>query len=648
MEDLPKRTIFKYPIVIGIFVFVFIFMLSQYLSYQRFLLLQMNQNIEVAKHASEIDERLQIVLNQNFSTTKTLGFIVEKFGVPTDFDSIADILLSTNPYVDVLELVNGTGEITHAYPYDGNEVIGLNILQDSIAKTGAVTTIQRKNYFMAGPIFLNQGGVGFVSRTPIYKNGVFSGFSAAVLKLPTLLNAIQIDSLQKGGFSYQLSKINLSPNKKEEIFYSSKRFVPSEAYVHTLQTPDAEWSLKVVSNDNITFWAVSPYSIAGFLLSIFIAFLAWQFFRLPQYLSKIVAQKTLLLKESTYKFKTLVEQATDGIFLTTGTGRLLEVNLKGADMLGYTVDELVGLSLTDIYDQEDIKANPIKLEELKNGKPIIHERCMVRKDGTRFYAEITAKMLDNTNLLGIARDITERKEARRILEEKNKELEKTNAELNHFVYSASHELRAPLSSVLGLLEIIKMDEDKPQLLEKLDMMDTAIQNLDSFISDIIQYSRNRNVEIVGELINFDKLVQDSLASLWYLKNRSEIAITVKIDEEIPFVSDRKRVSVILNNLISNAIKYHNLSQADPTIGLTIKTNSSYATVKVEDNGIGIAQEHIDKIFDMFYRVPSKVMGSGIGLFIVSEILNKLDGEFTIESKPKQGTVFLITIPNQNI
>ncbi|MGB3144640.1 MAG: HAMP domain-containing sensor histidine kinase, partial [Maribacter sp.] len=185
-------------------------------------------------------------------------------------------------------------------------------------------------------------------------------------------------------------------------------------------------------------------------------------------------------------------------------------------------------------------------------------------------------------------------------------------------------------------------------LEKLDMMDTAIQNLDSFISDIIQYSRNRNVEIVGELINFDKLVQESLASLWYLQNRSEIAITVKIDEEIPFVSDRKRVSVILNNLISNAIKYHNLSQADPTIGLTIKTNSSYATIKVEDNGTGIAQEHIDKIFDMFYRVPSKVMGSGIGLFIVSEILNKLDGEFTIESKPKQGTVFLITIPNQNI
>lgn len=647
MDFQQNRTIFKYPKLIGVIVFLFILILSQYLSYQRYLLLQINQNIEVAKHASEIDERLQLVLNQSLATTETLGFIVEKYGVPTDFDSIAHILLSTNPYVDVLELVNGSGEITHAYPSAGNEVIGLNILEDSIAKTGALTTIQRKNYFMAGPIYLNQGGVGFVSRSPIYKKKLFSGFSAAVLKLPTLLNAIQIDSLQKGAFSYQLSKIVSSPKNHEEIFYSSKRFVPSEAYVHALRIPDAEWSLKVVSNDTINYSAVAPYSIAGFLLSVFLAFLTWQFFRIPSYLSNIVDQKTLLLKETTYKFKTLVEQASDGIFLTSATGRLLEVNVKGADMLGYTIKELVGLSLVDIYDEEDIKANPIKFKELKNGDVIIHERVMVRKDGTRFYAEITAKMLSNTNLLGIARDITERKEARELLEEKNKELEKTNAELNQFVYSASHELRAPLCSILGLLEIIKMEENKPELLDKLNMMATAIQNLDGFINDIIQYSRNRNVDINGELIGFDALIEESLTSLWYLENRSEIAISVKVDNEIPFVSDRKRVSVLLNNLISNAIKYHNLNQEEPFIAITIKTHLSHVSIEVKDNGNGIAEEHKDKIFDMFYRIPSKVMGSGIGLFIVAELLNKLDGTVTLDSRKDQGTVFKITIPNLN-
>ncbi len=642
-----KSDIFKNPLIMGTMVFILVLVLTQYLTYQQYNLLKVNENIEVAKHAGKIEDEFQQILNQSFTATSTLRFIVEKYGVPTDFDSIAQILLSTDDNIDALELVNSEGEITHAYPSDTKGLIGFNILQDSIGRAGALTTIKRKEFFTAGPLRLKQGGIGFVSRVPIFIKNSFSGFTTAIVKLPSLLNAIQIDSLQKGPFSYQLSKINL--DESEEIFFRSKKFAPlNNDFTYAINTRNAEWNLKVHLNEPIGYSAVAPYSILGIAFSILCGYLMWQFIRLPQQLSRLVHEKAALLKESNYKFKTLVEQATDGIFLTSATGHLLEVNLKGADMLGYAVNELVGLSLTDIYDREDIMKNPIKFKELANGDPIIHERLMVRKDGTRFYAEITAKMLANTNLLGIARDITERKEARIILEEKNQELEKTNAELNQFVYSASHELRAPLSSILGLLEIIKMDEDKPQLLEKLDMMDTAIQNLDSFISDIIQYSRNRNVEIVGELISFDKLAQDSLASLWYLKNRSEIAITVKIDEEIPFVSDRKRVSVILNNLISNAIKYHNLNQADPIIVLTIKTNSSNATIKVEDNGTGIAQEHIDKIFEMFYRVPSKVMGSGIGLFIVSEILNKLDGDFTIESKPNQGTVFFITIPNQNI
>ncbi|WP_419213172.1 ATP-binding protein [Maribacter sp. X9] len=643
---MPKKIIFKNPVLMGFLVFLFVLLLTQYLTYQHSHLLQMKENIEVAKHAVEIENKLENILSQSFSSTATLGFIVENYGVPKDFDSIARILLSSNKHVDALELVNSTGEITHVYPLETNQVIGFNILQDSIGKTGAFTAIERKGFFTAGPIPLKQGGEGFVSRVPIFREDSFLGFAAAIVKLPSLMNSIRLDSIQNGHFSYQLSKIN--KDNSEEIFFRSKKFERHKGYVHSITMNNAEWNLKVVSNKNIDYSTVALYSILGLLFSLLCGFIMWQFIRLPQYLSRVLHKKTKLLRESKYKFKTLVEQATDGIFLTSAEGLVLEVNLKGAEMLGYTINELIGLNLTDIYDKEDIIANPIKFKELENGRPIIHERLMVRKNGTRFYAEITAKMLDNGNLLGIGRDVTERKEAREILEEKNKELEKTNAELNQFVYSASHELRAPLSSVLGLLEIIKLEENEPQLIEKLDMMDMAIKNLDGFISDIIQYSRNRHVEVEGELIDFNSLVQESLASLWYLKNRNKIAIEVSVEDTVPFISDRKRVSVLLNNFISNAIKYHNLDGNAPYIDITIKTNADYATMEIKDNGPGIEKEHLDKIFNMFYRVPSRITGSGIGLFIVKEVLNKLKGDVTIESEPNQGTVFFVTIPNQKL
>ncbi|UWX54937.1 PAS domain S-box protein [Maribacter litopenaei] len=249
------------------------------------------------------------------------------------------------------------------------------------------------------------------------------------------------------------------------------------------------------------------------------------------------------------------------------------------------------------------------------------------------------------NYQGTAIDITQEKEAEVLLERQNQELKKTNSELDSFVYSASHELRAPLASLLGLVNIMKKEKRSDDSLLNLRMMENSITRLDEFIGDIVQYSRNKHIEVVPEKINFSALISRSLEDFWYLENTQKIKVIKNIEEGDPFFSDNKRVMVLLNNFISNAIKYHDMEKTSPSIWINIKTNQKEAIIRIEDNGTGIAKENQDKIYNMFYRTTSKVTGSGIGLFIVKEILDRLKGTVSLESTLNKGSVFTIKLPN---
>jgi len=238
----------------------------------------------------------------------------------------------------------------------------------------------------------------------------------------------------------------------------------------------------------------------------------------------------------------------------------------------------------------------------------------------------------------------DRKEAKERLEQHNKELLKTNAELDRFVYSASHELRAPIASLMGLLDLTITEEADPSKLKKLNMMQTAFQRLDNFIMDIINYSRNSRLKIDHEKIHFDQIIRNSLELLDYLPEREHIKINTHIDDKIEFYSDQKRISVLFNNFLSNAIKYHNLKQKEPYINIRVSVKKKGAYIEIEDNGTGIPPEFTDKIFDMFYRATERKSGSGLGLYITKETIENMGGKIRVESVVNKGTTFFVFLP----
>jgi signal transduction histidine kinase len=229
------------------------------------------------------------------------------------------------------------------------------------------------------------------------------------------------------------------------------------------------------------------------------------------------------------------------------------------------------------------------------------------------------------------------------------ELVKTNLELDRFVYSVSHDLRAPLTSLLGLTNLIEDDlsaSDDAQK-ERVAMMKKSIRRLDTFISDILDYSRNGRLAVSQDAINFEELVKETRENLKFMEGTDGYNLKVDIRQKNGFISDKKRLSVILNNLISNAIKYQDINKQSPYVKVNIKTDADKALLIIEDNGIGIAPKDHEKIFEMFYRASKLSNGSGLGMYIVKETLEKIHGTIQLESEPGKGTRFLIIIPNMD-
>lgn len=228
------------------------------------------------------------------------------------------------------------------------------------------------------------------------------------------------------------------------------------------------------------------------------------------------------------------------------------------------------------------------------------------------------------------------------LVEKNNELIKANQELDRFVYSASHDLRSPLSSIAGLIELSNRDTAGGE--EYLKLMKSRVMVMDKLIHDIIDYSRNSRIPAAGGKLNLHDFIEELVELIKYTDVDVNTRFNVKIDRELLVLSDSSRLQVILNNLLSNSIKYADRNKAESVITITASATSNSFTFSVEDNGDGIAEDHQDKIFNMFYRASEKASGSGLGLYIVKETLEKMNGTISHQSTLGKGSLFTVTIP----
>ncbi len=348
-------------------------------------------------------------------------------------------------------------------------------------------------------------------------------------------------------------------------------------------------------------------------------------------------------KKSETLFTQLFHISPMAIVMLDNDGNVAQVNPGFEKMFGYTFAELKCKGLNQFIVPDSLESEGNDLNSLISTQQIVRiETKRKRKDGVILSVIVYGLPVhfeDKTiGIFGIYVDITEQKK----IEE---ELKVRNTELDNFVYKVSHDLRAPLSSVLGLVNLAQMPGNNDNPAEYLNVIGLKVGQLDHFITDVLSHSKNLKLDVKIEKINFRRLIDETFTDLNYLKGADEIIRSITV-EGVPFFSDNWRIAEVFRNLISNAIKYRNFHRDDSEIVIRVNVTEDQANIVFSDNGIGIEPANLDKIFNMFYRASVQSDGSGLGLYIVKNAIEKLNGQIQVKSKYTEGTTFIINLPNR--
>jgi PAS domain S-box-containing protein len=359
----------------------------------------------------------------------------------------------------------------------------------------------------------------------------------------------------------------------------------------------------------------------------------------------------LALQNQARQFKDIFENAPIPMAIANTAGKLVMVNEAMGSTFGYAREELLKCNFDVLSVTEDVQENQLLRHKLLGGETDSFQlnKRFVHKNGQILSTLLKASLMRNnlgqpTHFLGQVVDITDLKKAEEALTKQNQELAKINAELDRFVYSTSHDLRAPLTSLLGIVYLMEQEPLSESMREYLNMMRTSINRMDAFIGEITDYSRNARTEVVIQPLDVEKLIRECFADLHHLPRASSIRKEISVLVSVRVHSDSRRLKMVLNNLISNAILYHNPYSPSPFIRVEVSKEADHHRVRVIDNGRGIAPEHQSRIFDMFYRASSDTKGSGLGLYIVKETVDKIGGTIQVSSRVGVGSTFTIQLP----
>ncbi|HOX82950.1 MAG TPA: HAMP domain-containing sensor histidine kinase, partial [Chryseolinea sp.] len=233
----------------------------------------------------------------------------------------------------------------------------------------------------------------------------------------------------------------------------------------------------------------------------------------------------------------------------------------------------------------------------------------------------------------------------RLQKEKNAIIEQKNAELDSFFYRVSHDLKGPISSLLGLHNLVHMEITDKASLKFFDLFHGQVNRMNNIIMGLINLTEIKNTKELKVKIDFEKLVEECVHSCYYLDQSSKVIVKKDI-QQIEYYSEWAIINTIVQNLIENAIKYSR-KEIEPFVDIKVFTSQNHITICVEDNGQGIPEKHLNRIFDMFYRANDKAQGSGLGLYILKRAIERLGGNIEVKSTFQVGSTFTVKLPLQS-
>lgn len=750
--DHPRQ---RRPLLWGILIFLALAGISALLIYSEYRVRKTESDRRLFEIAETVRSRLQQSLQYSLSATQTMALTINRDGQPVNFDSVAKYVLSYNRYIDALQLAP-KGVIRYVYPLESHEaVIGYDVLSDPLRRTEALTALEKKELFFAGPFELKQGGMGVVGRLPVFRNDEFWGFSAVVIRMNTLLEGAGIDTSGKTGFYFQLSKRN--PDTGVEENFLPEKGNGTSPYSIAVTVPDGQWKLSVQPSEHRSrYWSTIRLAILGFLLSMAGGLLAYNRSKGPARLQQLVKERTLELdkserrnkaivnalpdmvlvidgedrfvdysnrmgqgtlmapedflgktirevlppdlaeaalrnknsvleeqqvlthsyqldlakgpryfearyaplsktdvlvlirdvtdtalagqriRESEEKYRTLVEQANDAIFIANLKGVLQVVNPAASRISQFSAEELLKLNIRDLTVAEQLQAMPFQLDVIARGETASSERLLKRKDGSLIDVEITAKLIAPDRFLSFVRDISERKRVEKALLQSREDLRKLSNHIENIREQERLHISREIHDELGQhLTVLKMDVSR--LARKLNSAaegsQTDFQNILNAINDMVLAVRRISTELRPGLLDDLGIIA---AMEWYSHDfEKRTGIQTSFMSSVGEENMKKEWAIALFRIfqesLTNVARHSQASKVD----VSLVKEGKQLVLLIEDNGRG---------FDPQEGPERKTLG----ILGMKERAMMLGGTYSIQGSPGQGTLVEVVIPLQTV
>ncbi|WP_073235641.1 PAS domain S-box protein [Pedobacter caeni] len=437
--------LFRKPKAMGILVFILLTAIILFVANQRYRLVQEDKRLEMSRILSTVKHNIDQSLKNSYTAALTLGLTINGDGVPKNFETVAAQLINSNRTLSSVQLVPD-GVIKYIYPLKGNEkALGVDIFKLSkVVSLEAEKAIELRKMYFAGPIELQQGGMGIVGRMPLFFDNKFWGFSATVIKLDVFLKQAGLYDQMNNKFHFQLSKVNPVTGKEEFFLPVFPDYTTSSQ--ETIDFPDGDWKLYVLASD-----AYKPHlkiifpTIFSVLLAALTGFLVYLVFKKPAELQILVHDQASRLLENEIKFKTIFDQAAIGIMeVDSNTGTFLRINGKLCRILGYSEAELRQTTFQALTHPDDLKEDLRYFQQMRAG--LIREfellKRYYRKDGQVVWVNLMITPLwkpgtPPTSHITVVEDVTARVEAEQVAEEYQHRLESLINTIDGIVWEAN-------------------------------------------------------------------------------------------------------------------------------------------------------------------------------------------------------------------
>ncbi|MBF0128604.1 MAG: PAS domain-containing protein [Alphaproteobacteria bacterium] len=632
------------PVVLGLLAAVATFFVVVWVDRDLSTDFRERHRTQVQAQLGKMRANLESALNARLHLVRGLAALAKSEGTIDEagFQKFAAALLGGQPGIRSLQLAPGA-VVTHIYPLQGNEAAkGHGLLADPERREAAMRAIANREFVIAGPVHLRQGGVALVGRLPIFVSPEgggeerFWGFSIILIDLDPLL--------REGGVTGESGDLQVSLRGKDgkgaagEVFFGEPSVFDRDPVAFDILLPHGSWRLAALP---VGGWPNGHPGetwlwIGGAWLSLSIGalvfFLVWRDETIRGTRQRLIeAQRIAKLGNWDWNVVTNDLWWSDEIYRIFGTER---------KTFGTSYEAFLEKVHPD--DREAVAQCVDKA--LHGNEPYSIDHRIVLADGTEKTVHEEAEVVFDekgraARMIGTVHDITERKRVERALR-------RSNAELEQFAYVASHDMRDPLTVIVGFSEILAAQSKDRMDAESAEYLAHIIQSAKRLLgmtTDLLELARlaqsgwnfgptdfNRVIGLV--LGNLNKRIHDADASISH--------------DPLPVArADEKQMVSLFQNLIGNAIKYRK-EGVPPRIHIGVSQGKEGLEFFVRDNGIGIAPEHAEKIFMVFKRVPgrSNIEGWGIGLAVCHRIVERHGGRIWVESEPGEGSTFRILLP----